>query len=179
MKTPKLKCTVFALAFLICTVCTSRAQSVLFTFDLAEQEPGGVSFYGGFGSFTMDASTGQFQVNVVFPYDGDSFTPLITTPSGTLSFLLGSGTPATFPFGPIGDFMSGVSYAGSLQSSSAAYSDLLSGLGQFQLTSDSGVQLTGAIEAVPEPSVAVLFVGGLMSLFWRRNRIVWQEKTRA
>ena len=168
MKTPILRCTVLALVFLVCTVCTSRSQGVVFTFSLLDQEPG-ASIYGGFGSFTMDASAGQFQVNVVFPYDGDSLTPLIITPSGSLSFLLGTGTPATFPFGSFGDFMSGVSYAGSFQSSSAAYSDLLSGLGQFQLTADSGLRLTGGIvQPAPEPSVSILFVCGLISFLCLR-----------
>jgi hypothetical protein len=163
MKTPALRCTILGLALLVCTVCTARSQSEVFTFTLWDQEPG-ASIYGGFGSFTMDGRGGQFQVNVVFPYDGDSFTPLIVTPSSTLTFLLGTGTPATFPFGTFGDFMSGVSYAGSLQSSLAVYSDLLSGLGQLQLTADSGVELTaGIIQSVPEPSVSVLCACSLFS----------------
>jgi len=139
-----------------------------------DQQPD-FSFYGGFGSFTMDGSAGEFQVNVVSPYDGDSFTPLIITPSGTLTFLLGTGTPATFPFGTFGDFMSGVSYTGLLRSSPAEYADLLSGLGQFELTADSGVQLSGGIvQPVPEPSASVLFVCSLMSLLcWR---LTWPNK---
>jgi len=158
-----------ALAFLVGTVCSSHAQGV-FEFHLYEQQPGGVEFYGGFGSFALDVGAGQFEVNVVYPYDGDSFTPLIVTPSGKSSFALGSAVTATFPVGSFGDFMSGVHYAGSVQTSATVYSDLLSGQGQLQLSSDSGVQLVGAIVAVPEPGITVLIVCGMMPLFWIRRR---------
>ena len=170
MKTPTCRCLVPALAFLICSVCTSQTQEEVFTFSLAEPVPPGIgSLFAGFGSFTMDANAGLFQVNVVYPYDGDIFTASIVTPSGSLPFWLGTGTPTTFPVGSFGDFMYGVQYAGSLQSSAAAYSDLLSGLGEFRLASDMGVQLVGAlVQTVPEPGACVLLIGGLMLLLCLR-----------
>lgn len=117
-------------------------------------------FYGGFGSFTSDSTSGNFQVNVVDPYAGGSFSPRIITPAGSLSFLLGSGTPSTYPFGPFGDLLYGVQYTGTFSSTSAVYGDLLSGLGVFQLSSDSGVVLSGTISTVPEPSTITILLFG-------------------
>jgi len=163
MKTLALRCPVLALTFLVCGVSASHAQGN-FTFHLTgEDSPGGgIDAHSGSGSITTDANTGQFQVDIAPPFDGDSFTPFISTPSGTLTFSLGTGTPATFPLWPSGNLVSGVQYAGSFQSSAAVYSDLLSGRGQFQLTATSGDYLWGDISAVPEPSLACLFVSGLV-----------------
>ena len=59
---------------------------------------------------------------------------------------------------------------GTFQSSATLLSDLLSGLGEFQLTSDTGVRLTGPISVIPEPGVATLLLVGLAALAWKGNR---------
>jgi len=181
MKPPFPKRSIFGLAFLMYAVAVSSAQGV-FTFDLAgEYSPRGpVDTHCGSGSITMDDSTGQFLVDIAAPFDTDSFTPVISTPSGTLTFSLGTGSPATFPIWPSGNLVSGVQYTGSFQSSSAAYSDLLLGVGQFQLTatSGSGAYLWGAISAVPEPTSASLAVCGLL-LWLLVNRWARQSGTKS
>jgi hypothetical protein len=170
MKTASLKFAVVVLAWLVSTVVSSQAQGT-FNFDLWEQQAGGVWFYGGLGSFTADESVGQFEVSVVFPYDSDSFSPVISTPSGTLSFSLGTGVPVHVNVGTFGDFMYGTQYVGSFRSSPFVLSDLLAGLGELRLTSDSpAVLLTGAIIPVPEPSVCTVFFCGLLGILWRGSR---------
>jgi|GEM_PF-3211038 len=170
MKTPTICSSVLAAALLIFSVSTTRAQSSLFTFDLLQQMPGGITFYGGFGSFTMDAVAGEFEVDVVYPYDGDSFTPEIITPSGNLAFSLGTGNPTIFRFGPIGDLMYGIQYTGTLDSSSAVFADMMAGRGEIQLATDFGLQLTGLIiQPVPEPGVVFLFASGLVVILFLKS----------
>jgi hypothetical protein len=167
MKMTFLNSAALLLAGLVTTTGSCQAQGT-FDFDLWEQQPGGVMFYGGLGSLTSDASVGQFVINVVFPYDSDSFSPVIATPSGTLSFSLGSGVPVYIPFGTFGDFMYGTQYVGFFSSSPAVLSDLLAGLGELRLTSDSpAILLSGSLVLVPEPSSCVLFLCGLVFAFWR------------
>lgn len=127
-------------------------------------------FYGGLGSLAVDASTGQFVIDVVDPYSSDSFTPVIATPSGTLDFSLGTGVPVQIPLGTFGDFMEGTQYTGTFASSAAIFSDLLAGLGELRLTSDSpAVLLSGSIVPAPEPGSCVLFLCGLVFVLWRRS----------
>lgn len=168
MKISFLNTAALVLAGFVSTAGSCQAQGT-FHFDLWEQQPGGVMVYGGLGSFTTDASLGQFEVDVVYPYDTDSFSPVIATPSGTLSFSLGTGVPVHVPFGTFGDFMYGTQYVGSFSSSPAVFSDLLAGLGELRLTSDSpAILLSGPILPVPEPSGCVLFLCGLGFALWRK-----------
>jgi len=167
MKMTFLNSAVLVLTGLVTTAGSCQAQGT-FQFDLWEQQPGGVMFYGGLGSFTSDASIGQFDVDVLWPYDSDSFSPVIATPSGTLSFSLGTGVPVHLPVGTFGDFESGTQYVGSFSSSPAVFSDLLAGLGELRLTSDApAILLSGPILPVPEPSGSVLFLCGLGFALWR------------
>ena len=155
------------LAGLVTTAGICRAQGN-FHFDLLEQQSGGVMFYGGLGSLSVDASTGQFVIDVVDPYSSDSFTPVIAMPSGALSFSLGIGVPVQIPIGTFGDRMYGTQYIGSFASSPAAFTDLLAGLGELRLTSDAPpVLLSGPILPVPEPASCVLFLCGLGFALWR------------
>jgi hypothetical protein len=159
-----------AFALLVSTVANSQAQGT-FQFELYEQQPGGAWFYGGFGSFSIVGGSGQFEVNVVDPYASDSFSPLMVTPSGTLSFSLGIGVPTIYPVGPFGDRMNGDQYVGSFLSSPDVLSDLLAGRGEFRLTSDSpAVLLSGSIVVVPEPSLCALLLCAIASVLWRRAR---------
>ena len=82
MKRASLKFVAFAIVLCVGGVISSRAQGT-FRFDLGQQVLS-AWIYGGLGSLTVDASSGQFVIDVVDPYSGDSFTPLIITPSGTL-----------------------------------------------------------------------------------------------
>jgi hypothetical protein len=168
MKITSLKFAVLVVVMSLSTVVGSRAQGT-FRFDLGQQVLN-AWLYGGLGSLTVDASTGQFVIDVVDPYSSDSFTPLIITPSGMLSFSLGTGVPARIPIGQFGEFMNGVQYDGSFSSSPAVFSDLLAGLGEIRLTADSGVVLSGSILNVPEPSGCVLFLCGLVPMFWMRRK---------
>jgi hypothetical protein len=169
MKRTFLNSAALVLAWTVITAGSSQAQGS-FHFDLWEQQPGGVMLYGGLGSFSIDASVGQFEVNVVFPYTSDSFSPVIAAPSATLSFVLGTGLPVHIPFGTFGDFMEGMHYTGTFASSPGIFSDLLAGLGELQMTSDSpAVLLSGSIVPVPEPGSCVLFLWGLVFVLWRRS----------
>jgi hypothetical protein len=166
MKRTSLKFAVVVVILFVSTVVSSKAQGT-FRFDLGQQILN-AWLYGGLGSLTVDASTGQFVIDVVDPYSSDSFTPLIITPSGTLSFSLGTGVPVRIPIGQFGEFMNGVQYDGSFSSSPAVYSDLLAGLGEMRFTADSGVVLSGSILNVPEPSALGLFLLGMLPVFWRK-----------
>ena len=164
MRRTFLKLTVVALASFMNACTDSQAQGT-FHVDFAEYQPG-YSLYGGFGSFTIGANVGQFELNIVL-YAGDSFSPVIATPSGNWSFALGTGVPAEYRWGTEGDLMYGTQYLGSFQSSSVLLSDLLAGLGQLRMVSASGVELSGAIVLIPEPSVCALFVCGLLVMVCR------------
>lgn len=158
------------LALFLSTVGSSQAQGT-FNFDLREEQPGGIWFYGGLGSLTVDGSVGRFEVKVVFPYENDRFSPVIATPSGTLGFSLGTGVPVRIPIGGFGDFMYGTHYTGTFPSSPILRSDLLVGLGELRLNSDSAsVVLTGSIVPIPEPSVCVVFLCGLLGILWKGSR---------
>ena len=152
--------------WLLSTVDHSQAQG---TFQVELSERNGIfQFYAGFSSFTIDADVGQFEVNII-AHDG-SFTPSIITPSNTLTFALGIGTPTEYRWGSFGDLMYGTQYVGTFPSSAAVLSDLLAGLGEFQLLSDTGARLSGPITVVPEPSVTALLLVGLAPLLLRRIR---------
>jgi hypothetical protein len=173
---------------LTAVVMTSQAQAQgIFRADMAEQQPGGVSFFGGVGYFNIAPDIGQFEVAIV-AFTG-SFTPTIYTPAGSVIFSLGSGEPRIYsgcdpfkyhPFLPLPSdppggyecpaFMTGTHYTGSFQSSPEVFADLLAGRGEFRLLSDSGTLLSGAIAVVPEPSLSTLLLIGLAPLIWRRVR---------
>jgi hypothetical protein len=149
-----------ALVWLLSTTVRSQAQGT-FHVELWEQQ-GAIQFYGGFSSFAIAADVGQFEVNII-SHPG-SYTPAIITPSGNLTFPLGTGTPTEYWWGTQGDRMYGIQYVGTFQSSATLLSDLLSGLGEFQLVSDTGVRLSGPMSVVPESNVAMLLLVGLAAL---------------
>jgi len=111
-------------------------------------------------------------------YDGVNVTSLLTS-NGTLTLSLaslvpGGGTYDLFSFGSVtGNFtsvvFSGGIYTGTFTENSGIWSATdTNGSGQtFSFNQASGDLI---ISAIPEPSAAGLFAGGLMTLLWRRRR---------
>jgi hypothetical protein len=176
------------IAIFVTGACQAQAQGI-FRADMAEQQPGGVSFFGGVGYFRITPDIGQFEIAIVA--FTERFTPIIYTPAGSLTFSLGAGEPRIYsgcdpfqyhPFlpppsySPAGyecpAFMTGAHYAGSFQPSPDVFADLLAGRGEFRLLSDSGTLLTGAIAVVPEPSTLGLFLCGAFVFAFRVRRAV-------
>ena len=169
MKRAVRKFTLLALTCHLCSGFSSQAQGT-FQFTLWEQQ-GIASVWGGFGSLTVDPSIGQFQVDVVAPYETDSFSPVLATPSGSLLFSLRTGVPVWISLDSFGDGTYGTEYIGSFASSPAIFSDLCAGLGSLQLLSDSpSVTLSGSVVPVPEPSPGVLFLCGVSAVLCRGAR---------
>jgi hypothetical protein len=169
MKRAVLKFALLAIAWNLSSFISSQAQGT-FQFQLWEQQPS-AQFWGGFGSFSVDPSVGLFQVDVVAPYETDSFSPVLATSSGSLIFSLGTGVPVWIQLDAFGDGTYGTEYIGSFVSSPAIFSDLSAGLGELRLISDSPpVTLSGSVVPVPEPSAGVLFLCGISAVLCRGAR---------
>ena len=169
MKRNLLHFALLTIAWHLSSPISSQAQGT-FQFQLWEQQPSAL-FWGGFGSLTVDPSDGQFQVDVVAPYESDSFGPVLATPSGSLIFSLGTGVPVWIPLDSFGDGTSGTEYIGSFVSSPAIFSDLCAGLGELQRISGSPpVTLSGSVVPVPEPSTGILCLCGVSAMLCRGTR---------
>ena len=181
MKRPLLRTTTFTLVCCVVTAFTGRAQGVFQVINT----PG----LGGPSYFEIGADTGLFLIDdPASPSLPDNATALIITTAGTLTFSIGDGTPCVFsydfgdpfpnpfipppspPGSPAPLESPGEYFSGSFQSSADVYTDLLAGLGQFQI--GSGPSEPMEVVPAPEPGSVTLLLGGLMLVMRRRIKRV-------